>query len=181
MNAALYYLGRFAASRAGVRAVLLRKVARSLAEHGGERDEAEAWVESVLDDLVRQGWLNDRAFAVSRARALWAQGTARRSIAGKLAQKGVAADDIAEALDSLEDEMALIARDPQAEPANPDLAAAIAYARRRRLGPWRMDPQQRAERRDKDLAALARRGFSLSIACQVLDAEDPDQAEALIE
>jgi regulatory protein len=44
-----------------------------------------------------------------------------------------------------------------------------------------MDPQQRAERRDKDLAALARRGFSLSIACQVLDAEDPDQAEALIE
>jgi regulatory protein len=73
MNAALYYLGRFAASRAGVRAVLLRKVARSLAEHGGERDEAEAWVESVLDDLVRQGWLNDRAFARrgGRLRANW--------------------------------------------------------------------------------------------------------------
>src|SRR3546814_7265925 len=42
--------------------------------------------------------------------------------------------------------------------AEPELAAAIAYARRRRLGPFRT-PDARADRRDKDLAALARAGF----------------------
>jgi regulatory protein len=52
------------------------------------------------------------------------------------------------------------------------LAAAAAYARRRRLGPFRRVPEERAERRQKDLAALARRGFGYGVAKQVIDADD---------
>jgi regulatory protein len=179
MNSALYYLGRFSASRAGVKAVLQRRALRSLAEHGGDRDEADGWIEAVLDDLQRQGWLNDRAFAEARARSLWAQGTARRAIAMKLAAKGVGEDDLRHALEQLQDEAALISRNDDEDAPNPDLAAAVAYARRRRLGPWRLDPEQRTARRDKDLAALARRGFPLFIACQVLDADSIEDAEGL--
>jgi regulatory protein len=46
----------------------------------------------------------------------------------------------------------------QEEAAEPELAAALAYARRRRLGPYR-SPAARTDLREKDLAALGRQGF----------------------
>ena len=53
-----------------------------------------------------------------------------------------------------------------------ELEAAKALARRRRLGPWR-HPAERAARREKDLAAMARAGFRLDAARQVIDADGP--------
>jgi regulatory protein len=53
--------------------------------------------------------------------------------------------------------------------------AAIRYARRRRLGPYRS--AARADFRAKDLAALARAGFDYDVARDVVDAEDVDQLE----
>ena len=170
MNAAVYYLQRFAASREGVRRVLATKVRRSLAYHGGDQEEAAAWVEEVLDTLQKQGFLDDAAFAEARARSLAARGTAGRAIRMKLAQKGVDKDIIDDALASLAEEVGY--RTGQGDDANPDLTAAVAYARRRRLGPYRLDPDARAERREKDVAALARQGFSPDIALKVVDAED---------
>ena len=52
--------------------------------------------------------------------------------------------------------------DPQAE-----LEAARIAARRKRLGPWSRG--DRAAQRQKDIAALARAGFSLAIARAVID------------
>ena len=52
-----------------------------------------------------------------------------------------------------------------------DIAAARAYARRRRLGPWRLS-EVRAEHRDKDLAALGRAGFAWEVARAVVDGEE---------
>ena len=49
----------------------------------------------------------------------------------------------------------------------------MALARRRRLGPFRL-PEQRADRRTKDLAAMARAGFAFDVARKVIDATDPD-------
>jgi regulatory protein len=53
-----------------------------------------------------------------------------------------------------------------------DLAAALALAKRRRLGPFR-SPGVRAANRMRDLAALGRAGFAYDIARQVIDG-DPD-------
>lgn len=175
MNAAVYYLQRFSAARAGVRRVLMGKVRRSLAYHGGDGAEAAAWVEEVLDTLETQGFLNDATFAEARARSLAARGTAGRAIRLKLAQKGVAKDTIDDALATLAEEVGT--RTGQGEDVNPDLTAAVAYARRRRLGPYRLDPAARAERREKDMAALARQGFSPDIALKVIDAEDLAELE----
>jgi regulatory protein len=176
MNAAVYYLQRFATSREGLRQVLARKVRRSLAHHGGDAEAAAAWVEEVLDTLQRQGVLNDAAFAEARARSLAARGMAARSIRLKLAQKGVDRDLVDAALAALAEEVGL--RTGLGEEASPDLTAAVAYARRRRLGPYRMDPELRAARRDKDLASLARQGFSLDIALKVVTADDLAALEA---
>jgi regulatory protein len=61
---------------------------------------------------------------------------------------------------------------------DPALAAALALARRRRLGPWR-PPAARAARRDKDLAILARAGFPRGLATRIVDAPDIAALEAL--
>lgn len=173
-NAALYYLQRFSASRDGVSRVLWRKVQRSIAHHGGDEAEARGWVEALLDDLERLGLLDDRRFAEGRVRSLTARGTSQRGIRQALGRKGVAAEVIEQAMDRIADDEG--AEDPRLR----DLRAALTYARRRRLGPYR-PAEDRGIRREKDMAALARQGFSHDVARRVLDAETPEDLEAEIE
>jgi regulatory protein len=78
----------------------------------------------------------------------------------KLAAKGVDADTVAAALD------ATGGADDRS-----DLEAAVAYARRRRLGPFG-PAAARKDRRMRDLAALARAGFSFNTARKVVDAKE---------
>jgi regulatory protein len=64
------------------------------------------------------------------------------------------------------------------EGADPDLAAAAAFARRRRLGPFRTDlrPRERAA----ELAAFARAGFTRRTAEAVLACPDKAAVQALL-
>ena len=55
-------------------------------------------------------------------------------------------------------------------PQSVETAAAHIAARRRRLGPWRRE-QDRATSRQKDLATLARLGFSYAVARAVIDGD----------
>ncbi|GAB3126576.1 regulatory protein RecX [Novispirillum itersonii] len=166
-NAALYYLQRFSASRSAVAQVLRRKARRSLDHHGGDPAEVEGWIEALLTDLERLGLLNDQAFAEGRVRSLSGRGTSQRGIRMALGRKGVAAEVIDQALERVAEETGV--EDPRLR----DLQAAAAYARRRRLGPWR-DGAAREDRRERDMAALARQGFSHDIARRVIDADSPD-------
>ena len=95
-------------------------------------------------------------------RTLRRRGSSARLIHLKLRQKGVADDVIAEALASLD-----------GDGAEPEVAAAAALARCRRLGPFRR-PEEREERRENDLAALARVGFSFDVARRVIEAASPE-------
>lgn len=169
-NSALYYLQRFSASRSAVAQVLRRKARRSLEHHGGDPAEVEGWIEALLTDLERLGLLNDKAFAEGRVRSLSGRGTSQRGIRMALGRKGVAAEVIDQALERVAEETGV------GDPRLRDLQAAAAYARRRRLGPWR-DDAAREERRDRDMAALARQGFSHAIARRVIDAESPEALE----
>jgi regulatory protein len=53
-----------------------------------------------------------------------------------------------------------------------EFAAAIAYAKRRRLGAFRTSRDETPERRRKDLMAMARAGFALDMARRALAGED---------
>ena len=166
-NAAMHYLERFASSSRNLRRVLMRKVDRSLAHWGedgsGNREACAAQVDAVIAKLASLGYLNDAAYAEMKTRSLHRQGKGSRTIRATLAAKGIDADLTASALDSLAEEVA-----------EPDLAAAIKLARKRRLGPFR--PGMREEFRQKDLATLARAGFDFDTARRVIEAES---AEAL--
>jgi regulatory protein len=163
-EAATAYLERHVTSREHLRRLLRRKAARALGE-AADREALAPAIERVLDRLERAGALNDEVYAALRARALHRRGLPGRAIAHRLAQKGIEAGTVQGAVAGLEDEAV-----------DPDWVAACRFARRRRLGPFRAEA--RAERREKDLAAMARAGFSFELARRVIDAGD---VEAILE
>ncbi|MBF0168064.1 MAG: regulatory protein RecX [Alphaproteobacteria bacterium] len=158
-NAALHYLGRFASSRANLKRVLLNRVARSAKAHGTDAAEGLAWIEAILDRLEGLGYLNDAAYAENRAESLNRQGKPSNTIRWALKSKGVDQDTTEAAVAKLSDEMD-----------EPDRTAAQAFARKKRLGPYR-PLEARSAHRTKDIQALARAGFGWDLAKEVVDGD----------
>ena len=162
-NAALHYLGRYASSEAHLQEIMRRKLARAR-ERGRffDEGEAEAWIADIIAKFRRLGYLDDSAYARMRSRALFGRGRGLRAIRFDLQQKGLSEEDIDAALSAL-----------RAEHEDADLEAARRFCRRRRLGPYRRRPSREGDGK-RDLAALARNGFSYAIARRVLEAEEPE-------
>ncbi|RED48121.1 regulatory protein RecX [Aestuariispira insulae] len=165
-NGALFYLQRFASSSENLRQVLMRRVLKSARDHSTNPEEGAAWIDEIIVKLQELGLLNDRQYAEVKVTSLLRRGNAPRTVRMKLRAKGVASEDIDLALEAAAEE----------QPADLDLTAAVAYAKRRRIGPYRI--KNREEQRDKDLAALARQGFGFDLARKIIEA---DSAEALEE
>lgn len=161
-NSALHYLERFASSTANLRGVLMRKVQRSAQAYGDDPEEGAGWVDALIERYVRANLLNDDTYAQMRTESLHRRGASTRAIAQKLAAKGINRDGADKALETLREDVG----------PNVDLTAALALAKRRRLGVYRL-PEARAAHRDKDMAALGRAGFGYDVARRVVDAEDP--------
>ncbi|MFT5540600.1 MAG: regulatory protein [Alphaproteobacteria bacterium] len=168
-NVALAYLGRFAATSHSLEQVLMRRVWRSSRHHGDDPAIGAALIQDILKRYRASGLINDAAFAEARAKTLHQRGLPLRAIAQKLRGKGVKSDDIAAAITALAREAGNEdGSDEYASNHALDLAAARAYARRRRLGPWRA-PDRRTEMHERDLATLARAGFSYGVARATLE------------
>ena len=163
-NAALYYLSRYATSAENLKRVMMRKVDRSARFHGTDAEEGRDHVEDMVRRFMASGLLDDSAYAKSRVESLHRRGNSARVIRGKLRQKGVGDDDIQAALEALGDDLD--------DGEDPELAAAVTLAKRRRLGPY-ATKKPADDTREKHLAALARAGFSYDIARRVVDGDDP--------
>ena len=161
-RAALHYLERYGASSEMLRRVLLRKVRTRCRLRAEDPEPFLPLVEATVTRALAAGLVNDAAFAAARAATLRRRGGSARRIAQALAAKGVAPDEVAAALAGDED---------APPPEDQEEAAAFAYARRRRLGPYRR-PEARDAYRERDLAALARAGFAYPLARAVVDAPD---------
>src|SRR5438067_2162043 len=144
---AVGYLERFASSAENLGRLLGRRARRRMSDPEGLR-EARALIDALVARYRDSGLIDDAAYASARARGRLARGEPLRKIAAGLAAKGVDADDRAAALAGLHETIP-----------DPDLAAACAFARRRRLGPFRRGParQEPGDRR-RELAIFARAG-----------------------
>ncbi|WP_353218071.1 RecX family transcriptional regulator [Sandarakinorhabdus sp.] len=156
---ALGYAARFATTRTK----LLRYLARKLKERGWDGAQP-ADPEALADRLAELGYIDDAAWAAMKGRAMAARGLGHRRVTGELAAAGVAEDDRGAA--------------PEAGDA---LATALAFARRKRLGPFARIRSDDAAVRQKALAAFLRAGHDLAVARAILAAATPDEAEALAE
>jgi regulatory protein len=147
---ALRYVGKYATSRAKLRDYLQRKL-----------DEAEWAGESAPDPdglvarIAELGYVDDRAFAEQRAAALGRRGYGARRIGMAFRAAGIEAEDGEEALAA--------AREGA-------LAAALALARRRRVGPYASEPADRPAR-ERAIAMMVRAGHNPSLARRIVMAE----------
>jgi regulatory protein len=158
---ALHYLGRYASSAENLRRVLMRRVRRRAPE---TVPAALALIDSLVARYRETGLLDDAAYASARVQSLHRRGESMRAMRARLAAKGVPAADVADAVSGL-----------RAAASDPDLSAACAFARRRRLGPFRRAAVDHA----RELGSFARAGFSRRVAEAVLACADVGAVEAL--
>lgn len=161
-TAALDHLARRSDSEAGLARALARRVQRAIRAGRSRLADPDGAIAAVVADLAAKGLLSDRRYAEGRAAHLVRRGRSRMAILADLSARGVARDDVDAALADLGE------REPDIE-----RAAAVAFARRRRLGPWR-DAAARKAKRLADLAALARAGFPGALCRWIVDAPTPD-------
>ncbi len=161
-NAALYYMQRFSSSAENLRAVLMRRVHRSAHYHGTDPEQGAAWIAGIIQRFQEAGLLDDRAYAETKVRSLRERGNSDKSIRYKLLSKGVSRHLVEGAL------VEVFEKDGSVEE-----TAALAFARKRRLGPF-APGEARSALRNRHLAAMARAGFSYDLALRIIDADADD-------
>lgn len=158
---AMRHLQRWPASERRVRRLMWKRVGRAQGFHGGTKADAAPLVEEAVASLINGGVLDDGRFARLWVVSLRRRGTSARMISKKLREKGVDGHHIQAALADYEDDNG----------ADPERVSAAAYAKRRRLGPYRVPHDDSRERRAKDLASMGRAGFSYGVSKDVLDGD----------
>ena len=145
---ALHYVGRYATTKAKVKSYLARKVK----ERGWEGEPPD--ITALAERLSALGYIDDEAFATARAASLQRRGYGERRVAQALRAAGVEEEDSAEAREQTRDGA---------------LAAALRFAKRKRIGPYATAAADR-EAAQKAFAAMVRAGHPFEIVKQVLDA-----------
>ncbi|NBR30940.1 MAG: RecX family transcriptional regulator [Sphingomonadaceae bacterium] len=147
---ALTYVGRFATSQSKLASYLTRKIRERGWEDTVPPDRAVA---HVVENMAQARFVDDRAYAEMKAQGLVRRGYGARRVRQALDSAGIAPDIRAD-LEAMSPE--------EAE------AAALAYAQRRRLGPFSRQSQDQRQR-ERALAALLRAGHDYATARRILD------------
>tara|TARA_R110000782_G_scaffold78276_8_gene155518 strand:- start:177594 stop:178139 length:546 start_codon:yes stop_codon:yes gene_type:complete len=160
---ALGYVGRFATTRAR----LVRYLERKLRERGWEGESAPD-IEVLADRFAELGYVDDGAYARMKGAAMERRGLGARRIGAALRADGIDGEDRAAA-----EEQARAGR----------WEAAEILARRKRIGPYGVKPEDRAlwgRLREKQIAAFLRAGHDLATARAWVEAgpgEMPERGE----
>ncbi|MBO1360087.1 RecX family transcriptional regulator [Acetobacter sacchari] len=182
-EAALTHLSRFATTERALSQVLERRIlrwAQRATDAGLDAGEVSAAVtelrplaEQIACEMTALGAVNDAAFAKARAARLTRSGRSRRAVQTRLAAKGLDTSVIDDALENALGE-GDAGRDAE-------LAAALVFARKRRIGPFSPDGEGDDENEDSPriLAAFARAGFSRDVAERALTTERDEADERI--
>ena len=159
---ALTYVGRFATTRAK----LARYLATKVRERGWEGAAAPA-IEEIVERCARNGYVDDAAFALSKARSLSGRGYGEGRVRQGLRAAGVAEEDARPARQYANEEA---------------VASALRFAARKRAGPFAAAAPERSGQ-ERALAAMIRAGhpYGLAKAILALDPGCEPDLEALAE
>lgn len=146
---ALRYVERFATTRGRLADYLRRKIR----ERGWDGPPADP--DALAARMAELGYVDDRAYAEAKASALARRGLGARRVADALRHARVEPED--------------------ADALRPDIAersvdAALAFARRKRIGPFAAQSPDR-DLLAKQLAAMARAGHPYDLSRRILDLE----------
>lgn len=153
---ALAYVGRFATTRARLCSYLDRKIR----ERGWSGDRPPE-IEAIVGRIVELGYVDDAAWALSKARSLTGRGYGARRVRQSLQAAGVGAQDC----------------EPAGALAEADaVESALRFAKRRRIGPFGPEKADRAGR-ERALAAMVRAGHGYAIAAAILSLEPGSEVD----
>jgi regulatory protein len=145
---ALRYVGRFATTRAKLRSYLARKIRERGWDGAREPDLA-----GVAERFAEQGYIDDAAYALAKSEALTGRGYGKRRVLEGLRAAGVAEDDGVRAREHADGEA---------------VAAALRFAKRRKIGPFAAQALRDPKEREKALGAMVRAGHSFSLARAII-------------
>lgn len=153
---ALRYVERYATTREKLRQYLKGKLYER-----GWTGAGEAPVDAIVERFAERGYVDDRSYAESKARSLERRGYGLRRVDQALMAAGIEPelrDQVRDEVDAKE--------------------AAVAYARRKRIGPFAAEKPS-PELRRKQFAAMVRAGHSFELVRSILGAEDEDALDQL--
>lgn len=169
-GAAYRYLERYATTEANLFFILKRKTDRILSQNDQEDfniSEIEAWINEVVIECVKHGLVNDRLYAESKMNSYSLSGNSLANIKNKLRSKGVPQDIINDVINKA------ISNTPDI-----NFKSAIKYAKKRRFGPFRIRELNETTF-DKELASMARAGYSYSESIKILKGKLEDLEDVL--
>lgn len=152
---ALRYVERFATTRGRLADYLVRKIR----ERGWDGDAADA--PALAQRMADLGYIDDRLFAEAKAAAMQRRGLGGRRVAGAFREARIEeadADMVAPAI------------------ADRAVDAALAFARRKRIGPYAIEEGDRVVR-EKQLGAMIRAGHGFDLARRIVAAPPSDTVE----
>jgi regulatory protein len=153
---ALYYVGRYATTRAKLASYLQRKVA----ERGWSAPTPPP-IERLIERFAEAGYIDDAAFASARAASLQRRGYGERRVDQALKAAGIADEDAADAREQMEEAA---------------WSAALRFAERKRIGPYASEVADRPSR-ERAFAAMLRAGHRMDYVRRLVNAPPGDMPE----
>jgi len=157
----LRYVERYATTRGKLAAYLRRKI-----RERGWQGDAPAEPEALAEKFAQLGYIDDRAFAEAKAGAMGRRGLGARRVGEALRFAGIEAEDAEAVAPIIEDDR---------------IASALAFARRKRIGPHARDVVNDRAMLEKQVGAMVRAGHAPSLAWKIARMAPGDDAEALLD
>ena len=157
-NITLFYLERFDASSLKIKQMLERRIYKEKQKGAFIPNDTDKIIQSVIQRMQSLGYINDERYTQNQVRNLAQAGKSKKQILNKLKQSGISDKLILETLTAFEEDNE-----------SSDLTRAEKWLKKHKKGQFRT--KNTSEFYKKDLAALARAGFSYETAVTALKIE----------
>tara|TARA_Y100000590_G_scaffold430577_1_gene544332 strand:+ start:1662 stop:2222 length:561 start_codon:yes stop_codon:yes gene_type:complete len=155
-NFAHSYLEKYSPSKQQLRIYLFKKLVKKNQKISSKR-EIFNLIDTVIASLVDQKFLNDKYYSDAKSKAFLKRGYSLNKIRYSLIKKGIDEKYIKASISKIKE-----------NESDPDFFSAIKICKKRRIGPNR-EENNRPLFYKKDIAILARSGFSYEISKKVLE------------
>jgi len=155
-NLAYSYLEKYSPSKQQLKTYLYKKFIKKTHQISNKR-EIFNLIDSVISTLEDQNLVSDKYYSEAKSKAFLRRGYSLNKIRYSLIQKGIDKKYIDASISKIKE-----------KESDPDFFSAIKICKKRRIGPIR-EESNRLIFYKKDIAILARSGFSYEISKKVLD------------
>ena len=155
-NFAFAYVEKYAPSKQQLKTYLLKKYLKTSVPNIKKQDVTNL-IDIVLSDLEKSKFINDKFYSESKAKSMIQRGSSINKIRNYLIGKGINSEYIKETVNKIHDDNS-----------DQDFFSAIKLCKKKRIGPARTE-DNRSLFYKKDIAILARSGFSYELSKKILD------------